>query len=371
MRVRMSEELLRTALHGEHVARGGRMVPFAGWEMPVMYTGIAEEHVHTRTACSVFDVSHMGRLRLTGADAGTLLDRVCTRNLKGAEPGRCYYSHICREDGGILDDVIVSRYEDRWGVVCNASNREKIVSWLAGHAEGRDVHMLDETRTTVMLALQGPKTIELAGQIAGEDFVSLKRYRFRVASLFGSAITVARTGYTGEDGFEVIFPSSLVGVFVPYILGTVDEPHAVIRPAGLGARDTLRLEAGMPLYGHELTEDVDSLSAGQAWCVDLSKEFIGAPAMREVEAKGIPRRLVGLELEGRRIARQHAKVLADGREIGEVTSGTLSPTLGKSIAMAYVPAGCSEPGRAVEVDLGRQRATAHVTPLPFYRRAKG
>ena len=329
----MSDTLLKSPLNDTHIALGGRMVEFAGWSMPISFTGITEEHVHTRTACSVFDVSHMGRFSVTGKDGEAFFNRLCTRNLKDAEVGRSYYTHICREDGGVLDDVIVSRFEDHWGVVCNGVNREKVAAWINEQGAGFDVTLTDETLSTAMLAVQDPKTVELANEITGQDLSSLKRYRFISYELMMLRILVYRSGYTGEDGVEVVVPAGTVSMLVPRLLGTKDRPHAVIKPAGLGARDTLRLEAAMPLYGHELTEDWDSLTAGQGWCVDLSKDFIGAEAMRRLQERGLLRKLVGLVLDGRRIARQHYKVHAGGREIGEITSGTLSPTLDKSIAM--------------------------------------
>ncbi len=364
----MAAEPFRTPMYDFHVSLGARMVEFAGWSMPLSYRGITEEHVHTRTACSVFDVSHMGRLRLTGKDCESLLNRICTRNLANAEIGRCYYSHICRDDGGILDDVIVSRFETRWGIVCNASNREKIIAWLKSHAAGLNVEVVDETFSTAMLAIQGPKTLDLAITLTGLDSSKLKRYHLAEYGYLGMPIVVYRSGYTGEDGLEVVFPSGATKPLVPLLLGTPEKPHPIVKPAGLGARDTLRIEAAMPLYGHELTEEIDSLTAGQSWCVDLNKDFIGALAMRRVKAEGLPRHLVGLELEGRRIGRQHQKVIAGGSEIGEVTSGTLSPTLGKSIAMAIVRSEFGKPGTALAVELSGKHVAAKVTPLPFYQR---
>lgn len=365
-----TDTLLRTPLYPTHVQLGGKIVDFAGWEMPVQFAGILEEHHHTRTACSVFDVSHMGRLTITGADAESLLDRLCTRNLKGAEVGRSYYTHVCREDGGILDDVIVSRFEKHWGVVCNASNREKIVNWINRHAQGCAATLRDETVTTCMVACQGPETMALVSSFTSEDLSKLKRYHFRVRQLGPFRITVYRCGYTGEDGVEVVLPAALVSTMVPKLFGTPEKPHPVIRPGGLGARDTLRIEAGMPLYGHELSEDWDSLSSGQNWCVDLSKDFIGAARLRTLSEQGLPRQIVGLKLEGRRIARRHAGVYAGGVPVGVVTSGTLSPTLGDSIAMAFVNREHNELGSTVEVTVGSKRMGATVVPLPFYKRAK-
>ncbi len=366
----MAESILQTPLHDMHVEMGGRMVPFAGWSMPVQFAGITQEHIHTRTACSVFDVSHMGRLKLTGSDAESFLNRLCTRNLAGAEVGRSYYTHVCREDGGVLDDVIVSRFESHWGIVCNGSNREKILAWLEKQGEAVEVTIQDETFGTAMLAIQGPRTLELAQEAVDADFSSIMRYRFKVFELMGIPIAVYRSGYTGEDGFEVVVPAGIVKMLVPRLLGTKDKPHPVIKPAGLGARDTLRIEAGMPLYGHELSEEIDSLTGGQGWCVDLSKDFIGCEPMRALKQNGLPRHLVGLELDGRRIARQDFVVYGQGRKVGEVTSGTLSPTLGKSIAMAFVAAESAEMGTELEVGIGNGRVASRVVKLPFYKRPK-
>lgn len=366
----MSDELLRTPLFDVHTHFGGRMVDFFGWSLPLSFAGIKLEHEHTRNACSLFDVSHMGRLIVTGADAEAFLNRLCTRNLTDAEVGRSYYSHMCKEDGGILDDLIVSRFEDRWGVVCNGANRTKIVDWLEKHKGGFDVCVDDRTMSTAMIAIQGPKTMEQAQAIVGFDPAEIRRYRFMVKAYLGSRIEIYRSGYTGEDGLEVIASANVTKMLIPFLLGTPESPHKIIRSAGLGARDTLRIEASMPLYGHELSEEVDPLTAGQGWCVDLSKDFIGVDAMRRRQEGDLSRRLVGLELSGRRIARQGQAVLAEGRQIGEITSGTLSPTLGKSIAMAFVSSEHAEKGTSVEVDLGRSREAANVVAMPFYKRSK-
>ncbi len=366
----MINTLFKTPLHDIHVNMGAKMVEFAGWEMPVQFSGIVEEHNHTRTACSVFDVSHMGRLRIAGNDAEPFLNHICTRNLSGAEVGRSFYSHICREDGGILDDVIVSRFADYWGIICNASNRDKILAWLGKHSAGKDVRIVDETVGTAMVACQGPKTLDIAKELTGDDLSTLKRYHFVVREVGPLQIVIYRSGYTGEDGLEIVLPAPLVPFLVPRLFGTKEKPHPVIRPAGLGARDTLRIEAAMPLYGHELNEDVDSLTAGQAWCVDLKKDFIGADAMRGLNERGLTRKLVGLELEGRRIARQHFAVYRGEQAVGEVTSGTLSPTLNKSIAMAFVAAEAASEGSSLEVEVSGKRIAAKVVKMPFYKRPR-
>jgi aminomethyltransferase len=355
----------KTPLFDFHVQQGAKIVDFAGWEMPLLYAGIVEEHVHTRQGASLFDVSHMGRIEFHGDDCEKLLQRVCTRQLSDAQPGVSRYSHVCKEDGGILDDVIVSRYEDHWFMVCNASNREKIVGWLHKQAKGTDVTIDDITESTCMVALQGPKVIPMLADKLPIPVAELKRYRFLAGSYMGTAYSIARSGYTGEDGVEVILPAGIA----PLLMGIVPElANSGVKPAGLGARDTLRMEAAMPLYGHELNEHVDSITSGQAWAVDLKKDFIGAEPMRKLVEAGLKTKLVGLELEGRRIARQHAAVHQSGKAIGEVTSGTFSPTLQKSIAMAYVPTEASELGTKLEVDLGGKRTGAVVVKLPFYKR---
>lgn len=362
--------LLRTPLYDLHVRLGARMVEFAGWEMPLLYTGIIEEHHATRNHATFFDVSHMGRLTITGAQAEPFLERICTRRLAGMEVGQSRYSHICREDGGILDDVIVSRYQGHWGIVCNAANREKILAWLTRHGQEWDVGVTDRTFETAMVAIQGPEAIDLVASRVPLPVRDLRRYRFLSGSLFGHEFTIFRSGYTGEDGVEVIAPAGVAAQALEAIVDVRDPASSPVRPAGLGARDTLRTEASMPLYGHELTEEWDSLTAGQAWCVDLTKDFIGAEAMRALQQRGLSRILVGLRTEGRRAARQGCAVLADGDRIGFVTSGLISPTLGYGIAMAIVDTRYSEVGTAVTVDIRGTPTPASVVPMPFYKRPK-
>ncbi len=345
-----------------------KMVDFAGWRMPIYYRGIQEEHVHTRTQVSAFDVSHMGRIHLQGSDVEAFLQNLCTRNLDGTAMGQSKYSHICREDGGILDDVIVSRHEDHWVVVCNASNREKILAWFQQHVRGQAVNIADHTLDTAMIAVQGPAAITHMQDAFGLDFSTLKRYWFVDGELMGMRYSIFRSGYTGEDGVEAVITAAAVPLVLPRLIEA--QGAGPCRPAGLGARDTLRMEAAMPLYGHELLESVDSLSAGQGWCVDLSVDFIGAGALRRLKDKGLTRRLVGMELDGKRIARQGYGILKNGKTIGEVTSGTMSPTLGKSIAMGFVEVDRSEMGTTVEIDLGRKTNEARIVPLPFYKRPR-
>jgi aminomethyltransferase len=346
-------------------------VEFAGWNMPVMYRGIIEEHHYTRSAASWFDVSHMGRLRFVGDEVETGLQRLCTRNLAGMEVGQCRYSHVCRPDGGILDDVIVSRDEHHWGMVCNASNREKIVSWIRQQTAGCRFELIDETLETAMVAVQGPQAVAECTRLLPLDLQTIGRYRFISGTYLTFRYAIFRSGYTGEDGFEIVLPAKAVPLVAPKLLGDDAEADAaLLKPAGLGARDSLRLEAAMPLYGHELTEEWDSLTAGQAWCVDLEKDFIGAEAMRRFKAFGLKRTLVGLELEGRRTARPGYAVCAGDRTVGKVTSGCLSPTLGKSIAMALIDTEWADAGRELQVDFNGKPHAAQAVKLPFYKRSK-
>ena len=363
--------LKRTPFYDFHVSAGAKMVDFAGWEMPILYRGIVDEHEQTRKSGSLFDVSHMGRLSFTGKDVVPFLNKVLTRNVSDQRIGQSRYSLVCNESGGVLDDVIISRDQKNWILVCNASNREKIVNHFNEQrkAGGFDLDMVDNTESTAMVALQGPKVIErMAGILPDElNLRDMKRYSFQTSSFMLIKFTVFRSGYTGEDGVELIIPAKMANMAIK-LVGKADHEGATIRPAGLGARDTLRLEAGMPLYGHELTETTDPLSAGLNFAVDLTKDFIGAAPLRDIAATGPKRKLVGLELEGRRIARQGTPVVSDGKATGEVTSGTLSPTLGKSIAMAYVDANFAGEGTQFSVDLKGTLNSARVVKLPFYKR---
>jgi aminomethyltransferase len=362
--------LKRTPFYELHVSLGAKLVDFAGWEMPLLYNGIVDEHEQTRRSGSLFDVSHMGRLYFSGSDASRFLNHVATRNLTNQIVGQSRYSLICNEHGGILDDVIISRDHKNWIVVCNASNREKLVKYFLDQrrATGMDFDIADQTEATAMVAIQGPKVVERLRSVI--DVSHLKRYHFETKSVMLMKFTVFRSGYTGEDGVELILPAKMAGMAIKLLGGKMDKPDATIRPAGLGARDTLRLEAAMPLYGHELNENIDPLSAGLSWAVDLTKDFVGSKRLKELKEHGTPQKLVGLELEGRRIARQAMPVISQGNPVGQVTSGTFSPTLQKSIAMAYVDVAHAAEGTELAVDLKGTTNPAKVVKLPFYQRAK-
>lgn len=360
--------MLKTALYEFHKSAGAKLVDFAGWEMPVVYTGIIEEHHYTREHCSVFDVSHMGRLEFRGGPAEGFLEKVCTRRIGDMKVGQSRYSHVCREDGGILDDVIVSRHDGYFGMVVNASNREKLLGWFKRHKPA-ELEIIDQTLETAMVAVQGPEAIETMQRLLPLPVNDLKRYHFKTGDVMGATYTIFRSGYTGEDGLEIVLPARFAPAAMQLLIANSAEIGRPIKPAGLGARDTLRMEAAMPLYGHELTEEWDSISAGQSWCVDLTKDFIGQPALARVK-QSPKRQMAGFLLEGKRIARQGAKIMSGGREVGVITSGTQSPTLNRVIAMGLLDVPLCAPGTRVEIDLRGATASAVVTPLPFYKRAK-
>lgn len=372
-----STKLLHTPFIEFHRQQNARLVDFAGWEMPLLYkdSGIIGEHEHTRTKASIFDVSHMGRIRISGADAEARLNRLVTRNITKAEVGQSVYSLLCQEDGGVIDDLIISRFEKNWLIVCNASNRANVLAVLngpAGVGAGPGFKVEDETLTTSMVALQGPKVMALLDELLPEPASELQRYHFGVQRyMMMIQFTVFRSGYTGEDGVEIILGNTAAGMAMNF-LASDGGPNAILKPAGLGARDTLRLEAGMPLYGHELTRLTDPLSAGLGWAVDLHKEFIGAEALRKIAAAGVKRKLVGLFIEGPKSARQDMEIkTADGsKTVGIITSGTMSPTLKRCIAMGYVDAELAAVGTKLSIDLRGTVVPAEVTKLPFYSKTR-
>jgi aminomethyltransferase len=356
---------LRTPLYDWHVSHGARLVEFGGWDMPVQYTSIIEEHNAVRTAAGLFDVSHMGRLLFTGPGALDLIQQVWSNDAASMQDFQVRYGLVCNERGGVRDDVLVYRWTDGWAMVVNAANRTKIVAWLAEHEQGRDVDVTDQTAQTCMIAVQGPRAIELFAGLTEADPGQLGYYRAIATRFKGQNCVLSRTGYTGEDGVEIALP-------VAHAVELCDElVSRGVRPCGLGARDTLRLEAAMPLYGHELTEEIDPLQADLGWAVKLDKgPFVGREAILHRRQDAARPVRAGLELEGKRIAREGAVVSRDGRPVGQVSSGTFAPTLRKVIAMAYLEPASAVPGTAVRVDVRGRAEPAKVVPLPFYRRPK-
>lgn len=351
------------------------MVPFAGFEMPIQYDSIVVEHNACRQSAALFDVSHMGRLKFEGPGSERLLDRLLTRQVAGMDVGQVRYSLMCNEDGGILDDVLVSYVATPSGkhfhlLVVNASNREKIVRWIEQHLEEfPNVVVTDRTELTAMIAVQGPKALKACKQLFSFDPSRLKYYRATITDQFSKPVIVSRTGYTGEDGLELIVRAEEANrIWENLLLAGRD---AGFRAAGLGARDTLRLEAGMPLYGHELSEKIDPLSAGLSFAVDLdTKDFVGAEALREIKSLGVPPVRIGLIPEGKRPAREGCEVFDENdRRVGVITSGGPSPTLGHPVAMAMVESSAKD-AKQFEIDIRGKRVTAVAKRLPFYKRPK-
>jgi aminomethyltransferase len=369
----MPGTVLKTSLCDWHSAHGGRMVDFAGWSMPVQYGSIVEEHQATRRAATLFDVSHMGRLRLDGPGAAAFLDRVLTRKVVGMGPGKIRYSLVCNQSGGILDDVLVYHLQEHGGglyhlLVVNASNRGKILGWLRSQLRpSDDVTLADRTLETAMIAVQGPAALKITEPLVGTDLGGLGYYTGCETTIAGRTAIASRTGYTGEDGCELIVPAESAVEVWEKILSHGKDVGAMA--AGLGARDTLRLEAAMPLYGHELSESINPIQAGLGFAVNLDgRDFVGRDALLAAKAnQQLPVR-VGLELAGRRAPREHYAVLADGQPVGEVTSGTFSPTLQRPIGMAYVRPEVAKVGTELAVDIRGTSERARVAKLPFYSR---
>ncbi len=382
----MDASILKTPLYDWHVSHGGRMVDFAGWAMPVQYSSIIEEHLAIRSAVGIVDVSHMGRLRLEGPGAAVFLAELLTRRVADMTFGQVRYSLVTNDDGGILDDVLVGYYLDPYGqpfflLVVNAGNHDKIVRWVHAHlpkerAErpGREIVFSDVSRLWAMFAIQGPRSVELLQPLVDVDLQSMKYYRGAQVRILHPAAqrqggTISRTGYTGEDGFELSLGAGIaVGVWE--VLMEMGKPLGIV-PAGLGCRDTLRLEAGMPLYGHELSEQIDPFQAGLGFACHLAGyDFPGRDALLRIQKEPSKSVRIGLEMPGKRAARNGCPILADGKPVGEVTSGSYAPTIGKAIAMGYVAPEFAKPGLELQVDIRGHLEPARVVEIPFYVRDK-
>lgn len=364
-------ELRKTPLHEEHRRLGARLVPFAGWEMPVQYRGITAEHEAVRLRAGLFDVSHMGELWIRGPGAAARVRELVTNDVAGLADGRAAYAFACREDGGILDDLIVYRLaEDRVLVVCNAGNHPKIAAHFAARLRGGGLD--DASDRTALLALQGPRAAEALATITpGMDTseAALPRNSVREAAVAGVTCLVARTGYTGEDGFELFCDA---GDAVPLFRALLEAGAPLgVEPAGLGARDTLRLEAKLPLYGNELSESTTPYDAGLGWAVKLDRgDFLGRAALAAA-ARAPERVLAGFEMTGRGVARHGYPLLsAEGEPLGTCTSGAPSPTLGRAIGLGYLPRGRATPGTPLQVDCRGKLVAARVVATPFYRRPR-
>ena len=351
-----AEALQRTPLHDRHVAAGARLVPFAGWEMPVQYEGIRAEHLAVRERAGVFDVSHMGEIETRGADAEAFLQRILSNDVSKLADGGAQYSVLCQDDGGVLDDLFSYRLGDRFLTVTNASNHERDLAWFRRHAEGFDVELTDRLHDLAMLAVQGPDARGIVAAIADGELP--KRFKTATLTVAGQdGVLVCGTGYTGEDGVELIVPAA----GAPAVWDAVVEGGAA--PAGLGARDTLRLEVCFHLYGNDLMETRGPIEAGLGWCCKEDTGFFGSDAVRAVREAGPAETLAPFVITGSGIARQGNPVVGGG----EVTSGTMSPSLGQAIGMAYLPAERAQPGTEIEIDVRGKVRTAEVREKPLYK----
>jgi aminomethyltransferase len=356
--------LKRTPFHAFHKAAGAKLVDFAGFEMPLRYTGDVHEHQLVRTAVGLFDISHMGEFIVKGPEAVEFLDRTLSNDVAGMAQGQAMYSVMCRPDGGIVDDLYVYRSSDHFMLVVNASNIAKDFAWL-DERRPPGVELTDRSDETALLAIQGPSASGVMKGLVPEEALAMPSNRFVEGPLCGVPAVIARTGYTGEDGFELYFKGSDADVVWNGIMNA--GRGAGIEPVGLGARDTLRLEMAYMLYGNDIDDTTSPLEAGLGWTVKLAKPgFNGRDVLAQQKEKGVTRKLVGLEAEGRRVPRHGMTVESGGRRVGHVTSGTYSPSLERAIAMAYVESPVSALGTALEVVAGNSRIGTRVVKRPFY-----
>jgi aminomethyltransferase len=365
-------ELRKTPLHARHRASNARMVPFAGWDMPVEYTGIAAEHMAVRTRAGLFDVSHMGQIEVAGKNAAAAVDRVICSDASGLTIGQARYSGLLTPDGTFVDDVLVYRMAaSHFMFVANASNVKKDFAWISEQIKAiGDAAAVDSSSRYALLALQGPAAREVLQPLTGVELSDIRPYWFANGEVANARATISRTGYSGEDGFEIFVAPNMADRVWQAVLESGRSADVI--PCGLGARDTLRLEAAMRLYGNDIDESTTVLEAGLDWTVAWSKsDFIGRDRLAEQRDTGVARTLVGLEMVDRGIARHGHPVVQGDRPLGVVTSGTQTPFLKKAIAMAYVPPDLAVPGTAVDIDIRGRASKARVVPLPFYRRKRG
>ena len=361
--------LRKTALNGAHRSMGAKMVGFGGWDMPVEYSGIIQEHLAVRTACGLFDVSHMGEIEIRGREALALTQQATSNDAAKLMVGQAQYSGLLTDRGTFVDDIIVHKFSDTHYFLCvNAANREKDFQHIRGQNRF-ETEVVDSGDNYTQLALQGPKAQTILQPLTPADLNAIKYYRFVFGKVLGVECLIARTGYTGEDGFELYFQPAHSEKLWHGLL-EAGKGHGLI-PAGLGARNTLRLEAGFCLYGHEIDNTTTVWEAGLGWICKMDKgEFTGRAALAAQKERGLQHKLVGFEMRGRGIARDGYPVLIEGREAGRVTSGSPAPFLHKNIGMAYVSVAASAPGTQIEIGIRSQRVPAEIVPLPFYKRPR-
>jgi aminomethyltransferase len=363
--------LKKTSLHATHQSLGARMIPFAGWEMPVEYSGITAEHLAVRSAAGMFDVSHMGEIEIAGNDALTVVQQIASNDAARLQVNQAHYSALTTPDGTFIDDMLVYRFAPRhFLLVVNSSNTDKAYSWIVEQAKSLgEAAVVNSSERYALIAVQGPRARQVVQSLTGIDLSSMKYYWFAHGEIAGIRGTVSRTGYTGEDGFEIFCPPAMAPRLWDALLNA-GQSHGLV-PCGLAARDTLRLEAAMRLYGNDIDETTTVLEADLGWIIGWNKTgFIGLEALRQQKASGTRRKLVGFTMVDRAIARQGHAVMVGDEQVGHVTSGTQTPFLKKAIGMAYVPSYMAEPGSSLEIDIRGRRAKAVVVTLPFYKRPK-
>lgn len=362
-------DLKVTPLNAVHRELGAKMVDFGGWDMPVQYSGIKEEHIAVRTRAGLFDVSHMGEIRISGPGAVALIQRLITSDISDMHDGQVRYGLFCLPTGGVVDDLLVYREAaEEYLLVVNAGNIEKDFAWIMNNLEDEEVTIVNESSETGQVAIQGPKALEILQKLTETQLAPMDYYSFVHGQVDGVDSIISRTGYTGEDGFEVYCPAeSTVQIWKALMAaGAAD-----LLPCGLGARDTLRFEAKMPLYGHEMTEEITPLETGLGRFVALDKgDFIGREALAAMKADGRPRKIVGFEMVGRGVARAEYRVTRDGEDVGYVTTGTYSPTFEKSLGLAIVDVNKVEVGDDIEIVIRDKGVAAKVVATPFYKRSK-
>ena len=360
--------LQRTPFYEAHVRAGAKIVEFAGFEMPIQYSGIVEEHRRVRKAVGVFDVSHMGEVAIHGPGALAFIQRITVNDVSKMVEGRVQYSAMCYEDGGIVDDLLVYHCGDHYLLVINASNTEKDIAWMRAHATGA-VTIEDRSDVTGLLAVQGPRSLETLQRLTELDLGTIQYYHWKPGKIAGVDALVSRTGYTGELGFELyVGPDPAAGLALWDAIMEAGREHG-IGPVGLGARDTLRLEMGYCLYGNDIDQTTNPLEAGLGWITKLDKgEFLGRPALQAVKQKGTTRKLVGFSMNDRAFPRHGYEIRAGGRRVGTVTSGTFSPMLEQGIGMGYVDVAHAAPGTALDIMVRDRGVPASVVSLPFVRK---
>ncbi|TYB95643.1 MAG: glycine cleavage system aminomethyltransferase GcvT [Kosmotoga sp.] len=356
----------RTPLYEEHLRYGAKMVDFAGWEMPIQYSSIIKEHKQVRESAGLFDVSHMGEIEIVGPDAIDFADYLVTNNVNKLKNGQICYTPMCNKKGGIIDDFLVYRLANNKVLfVVNASNTDKDFKWIKNQKDNFDVEIFNKSDKVAQLALQGPKAEKLLRAISQIELETIEFYHFTQGRVSGIETILSRTGYTGEDGFEVYIDSEAAVPLWRKILEIGNNED--ILPAGLGARDTLRFEACYMLYGNDLNETITPLEAPLKWTVKFEKDFIGKKALMEQKEKGITRKLRGLRIKGKAIPRHEHKVYLNDKEVGWISSGMFAPTLKKSLALAYIDKGTAKTGSIVEVEIRKKKVEAEIVKLPFYR----